>query len=253
MLLFEEEGGDQGGQGGGGSEGEGASQEPKTITLTQEELNKMMADNRRKTTQENKELKDMLNQLQNQSQMTEQEKEELSQRLEELEKKNLTQEELTKRELAKAQKEHATQLKTAQDSSEFWKANYTQATIARSLQDAAIEHKAVSPEQIVILLAGSTRLKETEDNNFAPVVDFNDVDDDGKAITLEMSPTDAVKRMVELPDKYGNLFQGNSSSGIGGDSGTGGRSPKVDLKDPEQYMKWRKENPGKDPMEVMNG
>lgn len=254
MIIFKrklfDEASDEGDSGAGDNSG---GTDDKKLSLTQDELNKMMADNRKNLTKQNEKLLNELNQLKETSQLTNKEKEELQIRIDEIEQEFLSKEELAKRELNKKEKEYQKQLTSAQEESTFWKNQYSQATIARSIQDAAIQNKAVSPEQIVGLLASNTQIKETEEGskNFQPVVNFKDIGEDGKPITLELSPMEAVKRMVELTDKFGNLFQGTAAGGLGGSSGSGsGKAPSLtSLKDTTNYMKWRKENPHADPME----
>jgi hypothetical protein len=249
-VYMDEADGDNSGSGGGGDDGG----EPEKLSLTQDELNKMMADNRKKLTKQNEQLLADLNKLKQTASMTTQEKEELETRITQMENQFLSKEELIKRENSKQQKQFEAELTTAKENSQFWQNNYSQATIARSLQDAAISNHAISPEQIVSMLAGRTVIKETEEGSkqYHPVVSFDDVSEDGKPITLELSPADAVKRMVELTDKYGNLFKGSAASGLGSTSGVrGDKAPKLEsLKDTASYMKWRKENPHADPMEM---
>ncbi len=54
-----------------------------------------------------------------------------------------------------------------------------------------------------------------------------------------------LKRMSELPEKYGNLFEGQKISGTGGGSGSGVPTGKIDPSklDTEAYIKLRMENP----------
>jgi len=133
---------------------------------------------------------------------------------------------------------------------------YASSTIERSLQDAAITGEAIQPRQIVSILGNTTRLTEVlgEDGKptgrYAPVVTFNDQDKEGKPVTLELSPGDAIKRMRELPE-YGNLFKGTAKGGLGeggGAAGSRGGQPALEslMKDPAAYAKWRKDNPDLD-------
>jgi len=59
----------------------------------------------------------------------------------------------------------------------------------------------------------------------APKVKFPDTDKDGKSVILDLTVTEAVKRMKELTDQYGNLFKGTAAGGIGGSTvpTTGGK------------------------------
>ena len=103
---------------------------------------------------------------------------------------------------------------------------------------------AFSNGQVVDLLRSNTKLVDDQ-----PMVDFPDIHvETGEAIVTQLSPEDAIKRMKELPDKYGNLFKANVINGVGGNASSGDVSRsggKVDVKSltPEQYAKLRQENP----------
>src|SRR5690606_9268331 len=75
------------------------------------------------------------------------------------------------------------------------------------------------------------------------MVRFQDKDKDGKSIVVKLPVPEAVKRMKELPEDFGYLFEAHTKGGVGGASGQPGQ--KVDIKNmsTEQYLKARKENP----------
>ena len=64
-----------------------------------------------------------------------------------------------------------------------------------------------------------------------------------------MTPEEAIKRMKQLPETYGNLFKSGVVGGIGAASATGGLTPgsngKVDTTKltMDQYLELRKKNP----------
>ena len=85
---------------------------------------------------------------------------------------------------------------------------------------------------------------------FEPMIDFADVDlETGESVMTQRTPENAVKRMQELPDLYGNLFKSGVVSGIGGNSATGGLAPgangQIDVRklSPTQYREIREKNP----------
>ena len=222
----------------------------------QAELNAMMAENRRKLTTQNQELVNQLEQLKQNTRLTQEERDELQTRITQLEEQYMTKEELAKREFSKKDKEFQKQLETLSKQTENWRTLYSSETIDRSLQDAAIEGEALRPSQIVDLLRGRTQLVEVVDESgqptgrYAPIVKFNDVNDEGKNVVLDLHPRDAIKRMKELPDEYGNLFKGTATSGLGETGGASGSKSQPLLKeilsDPAKYAEWRKKNPDLD-------
>jgi len=227
----------------------------KTVPTAQDELNKMMAENRKKLTQQNKELMDQLQTVKEQFSGTAQEKEALEQRIEQLQNQFLSKEELAKRETDKSIKEHQKAIEKINNERDAWQQMYTQSRISRELLDAAISVKAVNPDIIVDMLSGKThlapRLVDGQPNGEYEVkVKFQDIDEHSNPVLLELSPEATVKRMQELSDKYGNLFVTTATGGMGASSGMGGgkSQPALQaiLKDPVVYAKWRKENPDLD-------
>ena len=70
---------------------------------------------------------------------------------------------------------------------------------------------------------------------YKPVVEMPDVDaTTGEQVVMTRTPEEAVKRMKELPEMYGNLFRSGVVSGIGSSSATGGLASgaggKIDVK-----------------------
>lgn len=227
----------------------------KKNPAVQDELNTMMADNRRTLTKQNQELITQLETLKKNTRLTQEERDELQSRITQLEEQYLSKEELIKRETNKKEKEYNQEIENLSGDRDSWKNMYTTETIDRALQDAAISGEALHPTQIVDLFRGKTQLTEVLDENgqptggLAPIIKFNDVNEDGKPVVLDLSPTDLIKRIKELPDKYGNLFKGQNNSGLGESGSAGGNTqPALNdiLKDPVKYAKWRKDNPDLD-------
>jgi hypothetical protein len=123
------------------------------------------------------------------------------------------------------------------------------------LQTAAINGDAFNSGQIVGLLRPITELRPEWDKDgketgrLVPMIDFPDVDEKtGENIKTLRTPQDAVKRMKELPQNYGNLFKSNVVSGVGAGTAAGTGVPASGTVDarkltPEQYRKIREENP----------
>ena len=146
--------------------------------------------------------------------------------------------------------------KKLQDSVVVWEAKYKSSVTDRSLLDAAMKNDAFNPNQIVGLLRPMTRMVEQIGDDgkptgeLIPMIDFPDIDTNtNESIMTRRTPEEAVHRMKELGEQYGNLFKANVVSGIGAGSATGGLAPgangRIDARKltTEQYMKLRKENP----------
>jgi uncharacterized protein (DUF3084 family) len=220
----------------------------------QAELNKMMAENRRSLTNQNQELVKQLETLRQNSQLTQEERDTLQVQITQLEEQYLSKEEIAKRESSKAQKAYEEKLSQAEGSVNQWRQRYADSTIHRAWQDAAISGKALKPAipQISEMFRHRTELVERivdgkPSGEYDAIVKFPDVNEEGNEVTLDMTPAEAVKRMKELPEKYGYLFEGAAKGGAGllnNADGTSRQPAFQELMDnPVKYAAWRKENP----------
>lgn len=245
-VCYEGEGGDpgEGGAGGeGGEGGAGAGAGSGKTTFTQDDVNKMLAADKRKHQAQLQKVEQQLQSLTQNTQLSQQERTELEASLEDVRKQLRTKEQQAAIEKRTLEEGYKTRLTEAEKKAQEWETRYTTETISRSLTDAASKGDAFSPDQIVELLRSKTKLVDGK-----PMVDFEDTHaETGERITTQLSPSDAIKRMRELSTVYGNLFKSNVVSGIGGGgagSGVGGTG-KVNVKSltPEQYRELRAKNP----------
>ena len=221
--------------------------------FTQEEANTFAAKHKRTAQDAQKQLATQLQEHKKNTKLSVEEKSELEKQIEDLQKQYMTVDERNRQTTEKASKKHKQELEDAITERDSWKTRYTQSTIEASITRAAADNKAIEADQILAIVRPATKLAETLDEQgkpmgvFEPRVDFQDTDKDGKPINLDLSVSDAVKRMTEMP-RHGNLFQGNKSSGLGGSGGTGSKSLEIDIvkiarEDPALYRKLRKEKP----------
>jgi hypothetical protein len=206
-------------------------------TYTKEELNEIITKERKRNEDKTKKTIVELEQLKKSKNLTDQEKSQLANRVEELQNSLLTKEELTKKEQEKLRTQHNEQVKSLTAERDTWASKYQDSVILRSITDAAAEEEAFNPRQIIALLKPETRLVDELDSegkptgNYIPKVKFND-----EGVVLDMTVPEAVKRMKDLPEQYGNLFKANVNGGLGLSGGIGGTAPK-DIKNmtPEEY------------------
>jgi hypothetical protein len=214
-------------------------------TLSQKKVNAILAEEKRK----NKEIIDRqvkeLETLKKSRGLTEQEKTGLTARIEELQNTLLTKEELAVKERKKLEHEHKVALEQTTTERDTWKNKFVQSTIVRSITDEAVRAEAFAPNQIVALLEKNTRLAEVVDadgnptGEFIPKVKMQDVDKDGKPLTLDLTVSEALKRMKDRADEYGNLFKSGVAGGLGAAGGKSGKDVDPSKMSPEQYRLWR--------------
>lgn len=223
--------------------------------FTQDDINRFLADDRRKHQEKYKKLEESYQKMLKEGSLHKEQRARMQQELEDLQKAFRTKEQQAEYERKKQAEKYKTELQQASESAVKWESMYKTSIMERSLQDAAISADAFNPSQIVSLLKPMTKMVEETDDEGIPIgkltpkVDFQDIDEKtGERVTTLRTPEDAVKRMRELPNLYGNLFKSNVVSGIGSGSATGGASSgkyNVDLTKltPEQYRRLRQEDP----------
>jgi len=226
-------------------------------TFTQEEMNRILAEDKRKHQAQLQKMESQLTELAKSKTLTDQERATLKENLDAIAGQLRTKEQQAQLEKRQMEEAHAMKMAEADQKAQVWESLYRDSTIARSLQDAAVKHEAFNTSQIVTQLKPWTRLIEIMDEKtskgtgkYQVVVEMPDVDPTtGQPVPFTGTPEDAVKRMKEMPEQWGNLFKSGVVSGIGSSSATGGLIPgqggKIDVRKltPQQYREIRSKNP----------
>jgi hypothetical protein len=210
-----------------------------TKTFTQEQVDNIIRDRLKKQRTEQEKLLSQLEELKTNKNLSDSEKEDLQKQINDLQSISMTKEELAAKEKKELANKYTKELETSKKDIEIWKDRYTKSTIERALIDAAVENKAVRPQQIVDLLVGRTRLVENA-GVFVPQIKFEGKDKDGKAITLDLPVKEAMVEIKNMVDEYGNLFISDASGGIGLNQNSGGSKGFGDLKDTAAYIQARR-------------
>ncbi len=215
--------------------------------FTQAELNSIVATERKKNDEKTKTLVADLERIKTGKSLSDSEKTTLQSKIDELNNTLLTKEELTAKEKKSLETQHRTALDAEVKEKEAWKNRFVTSTILGTISDAANEAKAFNSHQITALLQPITALKEATDaegnptGRYVPRVAYPDTDKEGKQVTLDLTVPEAVKRMRETPEKFGNLFKDTAAGGTGtlpGDKlGVDVDITKMTI---DQYMEYRK-------------
>jgi len=228
----------------------------KAKAFSQEDVNTYLADDRRKHQEKYKKLEGAYQEMLADKNLASEQRSKFEAELQDLQKTFRTKEQQAEYERKQERDRYENELKTFRDSAVKWETMYKGSVIHRSLQDAAVGAEAFNPVQIIGLLTPMTQMRDKTDDagaeigEMAPMVDFQDIDEKtGERIITLRTPQEAVQRMKELPEYWGNLFRANVVSGIGSGaatggvtSGDGGRIDPTKLTS-EQYRKLRRENP----------
>ena len=226
--------------------------------FTQDQVNKFLAEDRRKNeakfkTEKKAELEKQsadYQRLSEHTNLTEQERDEYKTKHAEAEAQLAefrTKEETLRREKKQIEEQLTGKLTTAEKRAKDWETRYQESHVKRELQDAAVKGEAFSPQQMVNTLRPYTTLVPVKDANGKDTGEYQVMValDEGNGTVTQLSPEAAMKRMKELPELYGNLFKANVVSGVGSTSstaGTAGNSGPVDRNlSQDEYRKHRKE------------
>ncbi len=228
--------------------------------FNQDQVNAIVAADRRKlaeahqtVTKKYQELEGMYKNALEDKNLTAEARAQLEAKLEDVQKTFLTKEETLIAEKKKLEENLSKEANQWKEAAIRWENQFKQTLVDRTLQDAAVQHEAYNPSQMIALLRPMTKVAEKLDEQgkgtglYEVVVDLADINSEtGSPQITRRAPEDAVKRMKELKDLYGNLFKTNVVSGIGAGTAQGGASGgKVDPKkiSTAEYMRIRKENP----------
>ena len=225
-----------------------ADDPPAGKSFTQDEVNKFLADDRRKHQTKLKQVETRLQETLKNKGLSEEERANLEESLEDMRKQIRTKDEQATHEKKKLETKYTKELEEQKEAAKTWESRYRNSMIERSLQDAAVSGDAFSASQIVALLKPTSKLIEDEGGKFKPVVDIDTTNDAGESVVLQLSPAEAVEHMKNDLARFGNLFKSNVVPGIGSNSATGGLAPgkdgRIDLKklaeDPVAYREARK-------------
>jgi len=202
-------------------------------TFTQEQVNNIVATDRRKLEEALKKTEKQYQDLLASQSLTEQERKALQANLEMVQGQLRSKEEQLLLEKKQMEETYAGKLQEVEKKASFFETLYRDSTIDRALQDAAVKHEAWSPSQVVTLLRGQTKMLEETDpktgrltGRYKPVVEMQALNTTtGEIETKAYTPEDAVKKMKDTPDTWGNLFRSGVVSGIGAGTATGGLMP----------------------------
>jgi hypothetical protein len=237
--------GDEGGTG-GTTPPESKVEEKPGAKFTQDDVNKFVAEERRKLQKQNTELATQLETVKQNANLTAQEREDLQQRIEALQSQFMTKEELAKSEFDKQQKKSKADLEAATGEARKWQGAFSTLFVTNEIRKASADNNAFSGEQMVDYLLPRAELAQQVDDSgkptggFVAVVPFTD-EKEGK--TLKMPIGDAMKKMRELPDRYGNFFKGEGVSGSGLTNQGKGSADVGEFREDmtaDQYAAWRK-------------
>jgi len=242
-------------------DGDDGGDDAAKAKFTQDQLNKILAEDRRKEEAKRKAVGETAKQMEARlkqaiadNRNSEELRAGLEADLEDLKASQRSEAEQREHLAARAKEEHETQVATLQQAATQWEGLFKQSSIERSILDAAVKHEAFNNDIIVNLLASKTEMKQAKDSagNLLPdkyepktAVSVKDPDS-GELLTAWKSPEEAVEIMKNNPDEFGGLFRNAVIAGIGGGTAASNQpGPKVDAAKltAEEFARRFAENP----------
>lgn len=235
-----------------GAEGTGSGTNPSPSgdgkdvpkVFTQEEVNKFLADDRRKHQEKVTSLQAELTKFQG----TAKEKEALVAKISELQNGLLTKEELAKQNEEKLRTQYEDNLKKTSAERDQWRNLFVDTAAKTAIAEAAAAHRAFNPTQLELLLRNQVEVKQKTDDqgNYLPQFDVlmpvTVQDKDGTTKVLQLSVKDGVQKMRENP-QFANLFLVDGTPGTGtvtiNNGGSASPTSSTPPEDPAAYRAWR--------------
>lgn len=222
--------------------------------FSQEDVNRMLAEDRRRHQERYQTLEASYQELLQNQQLSAEERDKLSKSYEDLQKQFRTKEQQLAYEKKQAEEEAQKRIDELSQKGNFWETKYRHEKLVIGLQEAAVKHDAYNPKQLITQLLPQAKLVEQLDSKGKPTGDFRPMvemtvlsDETGQEEVLQMTPDEAISLMKQSAE-HGNLFKNNVRDGIGASSGTGSMSGDgtIDHKKltDEQWFELRKKNPG---------
>ena len=172
--------------------------------FTQEDVNRMLADDRRKHQAQVQRVEKMLEEVSASKNLTIQEREQFAQQLEDLRKETRTKEQQLSHEKKQLEEQLTGRITNAEKTAKEWEQRYREGTVERSLQDAAVGGEAFNVNTVMSVLRPMTRLIEITDEKtgkgtgtFKVVVDFPDTDPNTGEPTVTLHSPDSRREADE--------------------------------------------------------
>lgn len=221
--------------------------------FTQEHMNKEIGNARVAARRDSENVIKELESLRDAASTSEATRTRLTEQIETLREQMVTKEQALQAELEQTQRKHKEEAQKLTEAAQLYERRWREQTIATDIVTHAERADAFSAQQVFDLLRATAevrpRLDEqgNETGGFHTVVTIRDLDPKTKTERPMTLPVDqAIKRMKELPEQYGNLFRPSDKSGTGATPYSGFTPPRrpgtLDFSSPEAYEASRKGN-----------
>lgn len=219
-----------------GESGGNGDQTPPPKTFTQDEVNKLLADNK-------KSLRDELDKLKKAGDPTA-----LQTKITELSNTLATKEELARQEAEEAARKYTADLEAATGNAKAWEARFKAGAYSTEVAKAAAKYDAFDADQLSLILRDQTNVVEVTDKEGKGTGEFavkTTLTIDGKK--LELTLDEAVGKLRE-DKRFANQFKVKGSPGTGITLNNGGGGAAADGQppmNPTDFIKWNQARKGR--------
>jgi len=194
---------------------------PTPKTFTQDEVNSLLANNKRELQKKNEELATQLEALRSTAGMSAQQKEELEARIEQLRTEHLSEAQQLQRKSAEWEKKHKTDTESLSKERDSWKGRFDSTLIENGIRAGSTKHAAASDEQMVALYGHKAKVVEILDDAGQPTgmfeVRLKVKQEDPKTkkdVEVELPIVEAIGELRKRPENA-NLFLTDGKPGAG--------------------------------------
>lgn len=236
----------------GGDEDGNSGKKPRVFT--QAEVDEMVVKRNKGLQQKYQSLEKQYEDTLRQKNLTAGERQKIQSNLEQLQAEMRTSKEQAEYEAKKAKEKYELEIQNTKKNADFYKNLYEKSTIERAISDAAASNEGFAPSQFIAYLGPRTRMVAELDSdgeetgNFTPKVEWSVTKEDGSSELLSLSPNEAVNKMKEDTNNFGNMFRPYVSAGIGaGTAPSVGPTKRVDPSkiSTQEYMELAKTAEGR--------
>ncbi len=231
-------GGDNGGDDTGGDD-TGKKQ------FSQADVNRLLANNKKALQATVTKLQAQQVTLQQSNTATQDEKDTLAGTISELEGQLMSQKEISDRDKKRTDKEHSEAVSKAEAERDTWRGRFESTLAVNALTQAAVEHKAFDPSQIVNMHQNAVTINEVSKDGvgtgkFEARMKLQTLNDKSESVELDLTVPEAVKELATRPT-YANLFNFDGKHGLQRTNRTGIKN-NLDRKEASSTMKNYREN-----------
>lgn len=219
-------------------------------TYTQEQVQEMLRKETETLKKQNSATIAQLEGLKKAAGLTQKERDELQTQINNLQSLNLSKEEQARQEADRLRRTYEEEKNSISTERDTWKGKYENFRMRAEITKAAADLNAFNANQITELLLPKAKVvtqKEMVNGEEVlseiTIVSVQAYDKAGKPVTLDLPAKDAIAKMKELPDDYGNLFRSDAKGGTGLMNGER-RTPQGELRpgmSHDEYMAMRAE------------